>query len=374
MKIGIACHASVGGSVKVALALGSALARRGHEIHLFSPHLNGWGAPPAPGLHVHTLDFNLDRSPCELYRGWSPPEQEHFMALLAKACGTHGLEVLHFHYAVPFAEIFAALRRHLGRACPLLVGTLHGTDILPTEQEPRPSPELRAALLKMDRLTTVSKAHAALAQTQFALPMRPRVIPNFVTRPSPIAISRPFAADDGTRRLAHISNFRPVKSVVDVGRIALAVARRIDVELWLIGDGPEHAKLIDFAHANDFAQRLRVFGLVKDPMALLPETDLLLITSRYESFCMAGLEAMACGVPVLAPAVGGLPELIGDDHNGLLYPPGDIALAARLAIALLEDPPRLRAMRQRARWRAGAFAPERILADYESVYTGSGAS
>jgi glycosyltransferase involved in cell wall biosynthesis len=102
----------------------------------------------------------------------------------------------------------------------------------------------------------------------------------------------------------------------------------------------------------------------------LAQADLLLVTSRYESFCLAALEAMACGVPVVAPHVGGLPEVVRDGSSGLLFPPGDHAAAARMAAALLADPARHAAMRQAAVRHAARFGYARVVPLYADLYRG----
>ena len=77
------------------------------------------------------------------------------------------------------------------------------------------------------------------------------------------------------------------------------------------------------------------WGLQADVAPIIPRADLLLVTSEYESFCLTALEALACGVPVPAPRVGGLPEVVRDGEDGFLLPPDDVAGFAGRAVALL---------------------------------------
>lgn len=92
------------------------------------------------------------------------------------------------------------------------------------------------------------------------------------------------------------------------------------------------------------------------------------MTSHYESFSLVALEAMACGVPVLATEVGGLPEVVVDGQTGMLFPLGEHAMAADMAVALLSDPPRYRAMRQAAIRHAQHFDVDDIVLAYEAFY------
>jgi glycosyltransferase involved in cell wall biosynthesis len=101
---------------------------------------------------------------------------------------------------------------------------------------------------------------------------------------------------------------------------------------------------------------------------LLARADLLLMASRAESFCLAALEAMACGVPVLASAVGGLTELVEHGRHGLLYPLDDHEQAEQLGVELLSDRDRYAEMCRQAVCRAGQFDRERVIGLYEDLY------
>ena len=100
-------------------------------------------------------------------------------------------------------------------------------------------------------------------------------------------------------------------------------------------------------------------------------SNLLLLPSQQESFGLAALEAMACGVPVVASRVGGLPEVIEDGHSGFLFPVGNTDEAAEKAVKLLKDQELYRAVRQ-----AGIdvamekFAMNKIIDQYEALYKG----
>jgi glycosyltransferase involved in cell wall biosynthesis len=99
--------------------------------------------------------------------------------------------------------------------------------------------------------------------------------------------------------------------------------------------------------------------------------------SELESFGLAALEAMACKVPTIATRVGGVPELIDDGVTGLLYPVGDVEGMAAGALSLLNDPPRLKAMREAARQTAqkrfcANLVVPRYVRYYEQVLAGKG--
>ncbi|ETW96995.1 MAG: hypothetical protein ETSY1_24415 [Candidatus Entotheonella factor] len=373
MRIGMMCHASFGGSGRIGVELALALARRGHRVHLFTrttPLGAAW--EPVPNVELHTLKPDgVDEShPSTLHTDWPDSDVQDYLSLMLRVIDTEGLDVLHYHYAVPFAFIAQRLQTLLGDAMPRLVGTLHGTDVTTFGNAPGIGPRLARVLQSSDLLTAVSARHADLAATVFELPRRPQVIPNFVdlSRFWPIS-DDPLQGQDRLRpRLVHVSNFRPIKDPQSMARIFLEIRARMEAELWLIGDGEALPVVRAMFEASPFAGDVCYLGLQRDVASYLRHTDLLLMTSRYESFCLVALEAMACGVPVLATEVGGLPEVVVHGQTGMLFPRGEHAMAADMAVELLSDPPRHRAMRQAAIRHARQFDVDDIISAYEDLY------
>ena len=103
---------------------------------------------------------------------------------------------------------------------------------------------------------------------------------------------------------------------------------------------------------------------------LLPLAHVLLMPSEMESFGLAALEAMACGVVPVATRVGGVGELITDGEDGYLEAVGDIAAQAARVVALLTDDALHWRLAKAGRWNAGErFCTERIIPQYERYYT-----
>jgi glycosyltransferase involved in cell wall biosynthesis len=113
---------------------------------------------------------------------------------------------------------------------------------------------------------------------------------------------------------------------------------------------------------------VRYLGASVEPEVQFRAATLLLSTSREESFGLAVLEAMASGVPVVATAVGGVPELVEDEVNGLLFQPAEWERTAIRVAALLAAPERLEALRQACLARAAPLRETPVIAHYESFY------
>jgi N-acetyl-alpha-D-glucosaminyl L-malate synthase BshA len=248
-------------------------------------------------------------------------------------------------------------------------------------RDPVKGPPLARALLAMDGLTTVSLSHARLSTEVFGLPFCPEVIPNFVDRSifhPPIPFQEDKKEEEGGKtwktigkrkiRITHVSNFRPIKDLQSVVKIFLGIRERIDAELWLIGDGEEMEKTKSLFKQKGIEKDVSFWGLRQNVAPLMAQSDLLLRPSLYESFCLAALEAMACGVPVIASNVGGLPEVVVHGETGILFPLGNHSSAVDLSVNLLSDQRKYKAMKEAAAIHALKFDQKKIVPLYEDYY------
>src|SRR5205807_2048815 len=196
------------------------------------------------------------------------------------------------------------------------------------------------------------------------------VIPNFISPAEyhPPAAGRRALAPADHKVLVHVSNFRPVKRVLDVVRVFAGVRRELPATLILVGDGPERDSAEQEGDRLGLRRDIRFLGKVDNVAEILRGGDLFLLPSQTESFGLAALEAMACALPVLATAVGGLPEVVVDGETGFLSPPGDVAAMTAHALRVLRDPPLLTRLRAAAAARALEFSADRIVPRYEQVY------
>ena len=367
LKIGIVCYPTFGGSGVVATELGKALAEKGHEIHFIT-----YSQPVRLGSlrkNVRYHEVNVSDYPLFLY----PPYELVLASKMVDVAKHEGLDLLHVHYAIPHASAAYMAKQILKREginLPVIT-TLHGTDITLLGRDASFEPVISFAINESDAVTAVSQSLRTDTYKLFGINIDIEVIPNFLN-PTPINEEvvkeiREEYAPNGTPMLIHISNFRPVKRVMDVMEIYKRVNELKPSILIMVGDGPDRSKAEQFARDNQLNDVIFV-GNVKNPMELLSAADVMLLPSESESFGLAALEAMASGVPVVSSNAGGLPELNRHGVSGLMSNAGDVEEMAKQVLYLIEKEERLLKFKDQARERANAFSLEAVLPLYENLY------
>src|ERR1019366_4611032 len=259
-----------------------------------------------------------------------------------------------------------------GRRLPF-VTTLHGTDITLVGLDRSYLPITRYSIQQSDGVTAISSYLKEKTIESFEITRDIEVVTNFVNCDVYTPIKDEAQHAEARRRLAapneailmHLSNFRPVKRLVDVVKIFAQVARELPAQLVLVGDGPDRSAAEWLAHDLGIQSRVHFLGKQERVNELLPLADLLLMPSELESFGLVALEAMACKVPSIATCVGGVSELIEDGVTGLLYPVGDVDAMAQGALSLLTDASRMNAMREAARKSAKkSFCASSVVSQY----------
>ncbi|MCX7625404.1 MAG: N-acetyl-alpha-D-glucosaminyl L-malate synthase BshA [Candidatus Sumerlaeaceae bacterium] len=369
LNIGIACFGSYGGSGVIATELGKALARVGHRVHFLSPQLpfRLQQAELIENLYYHEIEaYSYDVFP-------APMLGLDLASHIAKVMRLEDLDIVHAHYIVPHAIAAALGRLVTNNTRVKLITTVHGTDVTLVGKTTSFYELSQWALEQSDSVTAVSKWLADHAEKNFALENPPRVIYNFVDcarfRPGPRRLPRECFAAKEQKILLHVSNFRPVKRVRDVVGTFNIVRKSVPSKLLLIGDGPERP------HAEELANRLRIqddvrflgkYPNIEDFYSL---ADVLILTSEYESFGMAALEAMASGIPVVGTSGSGLNEVVRHGKTGFLCSVGDINAFAEAVLTIFENHELAASMGRAARLRAQRFFSERkIVREYLALY------
>jgi N-acetyl-alpha-D-glucosaminyl L-malate synthase BshA len=373
MRIGITCYPTYGGSGVVATELGIELAALGHEVHFISYSQPFRLTGRDQGIYYHEV-------PVSNYPLFEfPPYDLALASRMAEVAEYNELDLLHVHYAIPHS-VSALLARQMlaarGQRLPF-VTTLHGTDITLVGLDRSYLPITRYAIQESDGVTAISNYLKDETIKHFGVTRGIEVIENFVNCNVYTPIKDEAQRAEARKRLAspdeailmHLSNFRPVKRVVDVVKIFAKVVRQMPAQLILVGDGPDRSAAEWLAHDLGIQAKVHFMGKLERVNELLPLADLLLMPSELESFGLAALEAMACKVPSIATRVGGVPELIDDGVTGLLYEVGDIDGMAVGALSLLKDRERLNAMQEAGRKTAqNRFCSTLVVPHYVRYY------
>ncbi len=369
MKIGINCYPTYGGSGAVATELGMKLAEHGHEVHFISY------AQPFRLSHFRERIFfhEVEMEDYPLFE--HPPYTLALAVALHDTARRESLDLVHVHYAIPHATSAWIAREMLGVEQDLpIVTTLHGTDITLTGLHPSFHAITRFSILRSQGLTAVSEFLKEETVRDFDVPAdRIEVIPNFVDRtlwhPGKEPCHRAALAPDGEKIVMHVSNFRPVKRVADVVEVFARIARKVPSRLVMVGDGPERARAAERAEELGVRDLVLFLGKHASVDELLACADLFLLTSGNESFGLAALEAMACGAPVVASRVGGLPEVVTHGETGYLFPVGAVDDMAEAGVRILADPDHHKAMVAAGQARVDEeFTANSVVPKYEAHY------
>lgn len=368
MRIGIVCYPTFGGSGVLATELGKALAQKQHEVHFityqqpvrldrFDPHIiyHEVQVPTYP-----LFDF--------------PPYETALASTMVDVIKNRQLDLLHVHYAIPHASAAYMAKQILAKEgihIPVIT-TLHGTDITLVGRDKTYAPVVTFSINESDAITAVSQNLREETYRYFAITKEIEVIRNFVDvkrfSRKPIDAFRKAIAPNGEKLLLHASNFRKIKRVTDVVRIFAAVKKEIPAKLLFVGDGPERSTAEDLSRELGVCDDILFVGKQEQMEDILAIADIFLLTSEYESFGLAALEAMAAGVPVISTNAGGLAEINIHEQTGFLCPVGDVAAMSGYALDLLKDGKKLNTFRKNAHQQALEFDIQNVIPAYEALY------
>ncbi|WP_288985064.1 N-acetyl-alpha-D-glucosaminyl L-malate synthase BshA [uncultured Flavobacterium sp.] len=369
MKIAIVCYPTFGGSGVVATELGLELAKRGHEIHFITYSQPVRLALLNPNVHYH--EVHVPEYPLFHYQ----PYELALSSKLVDMVKLYKIDVLHVHYAIPHAYAGYMAKQMLadeGIHIPM-VTTLHGTDITLVGNHPFYKPAVSFSINKSDVVTSVSQSLKDDTYRLFDIKKEIVVIPNFIelAKAKPIeniACHRSLMACENEMIITHISNFRKVKRIEDIVKIFYEIQKETPSKLMMVGEGPEKENAEYLCNQLGIQNKVIFFGNSNEIDKILSYSDLFLLPSETESFGLAALEAMACGVPVISSNSGGLPEVNKDGFSGYLSNVGDVAKMSQDAIDLLKDKEKLKQFKVNALETAKLFDIQQIMPLYEQVY------
>ena len=375
MNIAIVCYPTFGGSGVVATELGRALAIMGHQIHFISYNLPvRLEALNDPNIHYH--EVNVPDYPLFKYQ----PYELALSSRLVDVVKTHKVDVLHVHYAIPHAYAAYMAKKMLldnGIHIPI-VTTLHGTDITLVGSHPFYRPAVTFSINHSDRVTAVSESLKQDTLRLFNINKKIEVIPNFIDIDRIKAKGKPcersLLANKEEKIVTHISNFRPLKRILDVIAVFEGILPKVKSKLMMVGEGPEKNKAMEYVKNKSLQEYVLFLGNSNEIDKILCFSDLFLLPSEKESFGLSALEAMAHGAPVISSNAGGIPEVNQHGVTGYLSKIGDTADMTQNALRLLENEKQHNLFKIQAQEQAQRFNINTIVSHYESSYVDAIAS
>ena len=369
-NIGIVCYPTPGGSGVVATELGKSLAGLGHTVHFIT-----YGLPSRlHGFNENLFFHKVEPGEYPLFQQVSPFALS-LAAKIREVAVQHDLDIVHSHYAIPYAaSAFLAkeMLKSAGRDLKTIT-TLHGTDITLVGVMPSFYEITRFSISASDAITAVSRFLERETVRTFEIDRPIRVIHNFVDcdefRPAQSNEMRSRYAADNEKVVVHVSNFRKVKNLPVVVEVFARVRRETPAKLLLIGDGPELEAVERQVAEKGLGSDVVFLGDQEFIAKVLPVGDVFLLPSEHESFGLAALEAMSCAIPVVASNIGGLHEVIDDGETGFLFDPHDAEGMSETILGLFRDENRRREIGARARARAEKdFGKDKIVSQYVALY------
>ena len=245
-------------------------------------------------------------------------------------------------------------------------------DITLVGKDPSFEPVITFSINRSNKVTAVSENLKQETISLFPIDKNIDVIPNFICLDDYKMINNDYYkkryAPNNEKIICHISNFRKVKRIEDALKVFDQVSKKINAKFILVGDGPDRNKLERLARNSPYFENIYFLGNLKSTKEILNISDLFILPSSKESFGLAALEAMACGVPVVASNSGGIPEVVSNGLSGLLNDVGDVKKMAQNAIEILSNEETLKKYKSGALNSAKRFDINNILPLYEKLY------
>ena len=369
MRIGIVCYPTFGGSGVLATELGKALADKGHNVHFIT-----YQQPVRLNVFNANISYHEVRVPTYPLFDY-PPYEIALASTMVDVIKNHKLDLLHVHYAIPHASAAYMAKQIVqkeGGKIPFIT-TLHGTDITLVGKDKTYEPVVTFSINESDAITAVSNNLREETYKSFRITKEIEVIYNFVDlkrfSKKPIDAFKKVIAPNGEKVVVHASNFRKVKRVQDVIKVFAGLRKAMPAKLLMIGDGPERSPMEELTKQLGVQDDVKFVGKQEQIEEILLVSDLFLLTSEYESFGLAALEAMAAKVPVISTNAGGLPEVNIFGETGFTANVGDVETMTQQAIELLSNKELFHKLREGAYKKAVRYDISNIVPIYEKLYS-----
>ncbi len=360
----------LGGAQRVVLHTARELDRSRFEVAL------AWGPGDVLDPEAAVIDdLSLFEVP-SLVRPVAPVSDLRALANLRRVIRGFHPDVVHTHSSKAGILGRLAARRE---KVPAVVHTVHGFGFTPLQPPPMRFAfrTVEKALARWtDHFVTVSEndrrrgVELGLFPEERATVIRAGIdLAAFAAATGGTAVRERLGIPTEVPLVTQIGNFKPQKAPLDFVRVAAAVASECP-EAWfvMVGDGPLRPVAEDLARSLGIADRMVFCGWWDDVPGLLATTTVSVLTSVHEGLPCSVVEALAAGVPVVATAVDGTPEVISPGVNGYLAPAGDVGALAHFVCRLLNDPDERARMSAAARDGLQAFDRDFMVRQQEELY------
>ena len=328
------------------------LDRRRFEVHVACLHRNGaWFARASEGA-ASVAEFPI--------RSFRHPGTLTQMRAFAAWCRERRIAIL--HTTDLYSNVFG---QPAATAAGVPVRIASRREINPDKSAGLVTLQ-RLAYTFAHRVVANSSAAAARLRQERVTEDAVTVIPNGID----LAAYTPHEASTRPRRIVTVANLRTEKAHETLIEAAATLTRIYpDVEFTFVGGGPRLDELKALAHRRGVGAQVHFLGHRDDVPAILAASDIFALASRSEAFPNGVIEAMAAGLPVVATAVGGIPELIDHQRNGVLVRPDDPAALSAALRHLIARPLHAAALGRAARQSVEArFSFDRMVSSFENLY------
>ncbi|MCA1688488.1 MAG: glycosyltransferase family 4 protein [Actinobacteria bacterium] len=348
----------MGGAERQVVDLAVALRRKGYEVVVACSVAGSlWGVLEEADIPVRPLLDRLAKRRFSVAYAWR----------LRRLLRSARFDLVHAHI---YASVVAATIATSGTGVPLVI-TEHTEASWQTWRARWVS---RWVYRRVERIIAVSTPiRRRLIERDGVHPDLITIVPNAVVSASETRSDQPPELPAGLRErplVGVVSRLQPEKGVANFLKAAARVAPRFpEAHFVIAGDGPLRQELVALAEDLDLGSRVHFLGFRSDASALMGSLDVVVVPSLTEGSPLVTLEAMAAGVPVVASAVGGVPDQVRHDKEGLLVSPGDTEAMADALLDLLRNPARARSLGEAGRQRAASeFSHAAMVRRIEDVY------